>query len=186
MTTSAHTFHDTTASRSRTDFDGLVRDAGILAARATAGLLLAGHGAQKLFGWFGGPGLEATAQGFVQSGYSPGKLFATLAGASELTGGLLLALGLLTPLAAAAVIGVMFNAIVAVHWKMGVWIANNGYELALLYGIAAVTVAFTGPGRLSVDHLLDRGRRWATGGVFSGAVALALGLGGALVVLIAR
>lgn len=185
MTASAQTLSSTTG-RSRSELDVLVRDVGLLVGRAVPGLLLAGHGAQKLGNWFGGIGLEATAQGFVQSGYSPGKLFAILAGVSELTGGLLLAFGLLTPLAAAAVVGVMFNAIVGVHWSMGVWMANNGYELALLYGIAAVTIACTGPGRLSADHVLDRDRRWVGGGVLPAAVAIALGIGGALVVLIVR
>ena len=159
--------------------DGLARDVGLLAVRSTAGLLLAGHGAQKLFGWWGGPNFDAIATGFAESGYAPGGFFAFLTGSSELIGGLLLALGLLTPLASAAAIGVMFNAIVAVHWNSGVWAENGGDELPLLFGIIAVTVGFTGPGRLS----LDRGWRWAAGGAVPGLASVGLGLVGALIVL---
>jgi putative oxidoreductase len=187
MAASARTF-DTSRAPTKTrriELDTRARDVGLLALRASAGLLLAGHGAQKLFGWFGGPGLEATAGFFAQSGYSPGKIFATLAGASEFGGGLLLALGLLTPLAAAAVIGVMFNAVFIVTWGNGPWIQNGGYELGALYGVAAFAVALTGPGRLSLDQVLDRGRRWVDGGLV-GLAGIGLGVAGALIVLAVR
>jgi putative oxidoreductase len=176
----------TATKTSRIELDHLARDLGLLGTRAAAGLLIAAHGAQKLFGWFGGPGLKATAEGFAQSGWAPGKIFAMLAGGSELTGGVLLALGLLTPLAAAAIIGVMFNAVFVVTWGNGPWVQNGGYELGLLYGIAAFTVAFTGPGRLSLDHLLDRGRRWVGGGALPGLGGVGLGVAGALLVLAVR
>src|SRR5438874_1069098 len=84
--------------------------------------------ASRLFGWFGGHGLEGTGGFFHGLGYRPGKFFATIAGLSEFFGGVLLALGLLTPLAAAAIIGVMFNAVAAVHGKNGPWMTDGGYE----------------------------------------------------------
>lgn len=183
MTAPARTFDTGASSRARrtttVDLDALTRDVGLLALRLTAGLLMAGHGAQKLFGWWRGPDFDFIVNGFAKAGYTPGKFFAILASSSELVGGLFLALGLLTPRGSAAVIGVMFNAIVAVHWHSGVWAANGGYELPLLFGIVAVTLGFTGPGRLS----LDRGWRWAAGGAAPGLVSLGLGLAGALIVL---
>jgi len=185
MTAPARTFAttDTTATTARTqpafDRDALTRDLGLLALRLTAGLLIAGHGAQKLFGWWGGPDFNFIVNGFAQAGYTPATFFAFLAAGAELLGGLFLALGFLTPLGSAAVIGVMFNAIVAVHWHSGVWAANGGYELPLLIGGAALTLGFTGPGRLS----LDRGWSWAAGGAASGLVSLGLGLVGALIVM---
>jgi len=182
LTAPARTYTESpasTATDTRVDLDGLTRDLGLLALRLTAGLLMAGHGAQKLFGWWGGPDFKAVADGFAQVGYTPAKFFALLASSSEVLGGLFLALGFLTPLGSAAVIGVMFNAVVGVHWTSGVWAANQGYELPLLFGVIAVTLAFTGPGRLS----LDRGWPWADGGARPGLVSLGLGLAGALVVL---
>jgi putative oxidoreductase len=156
------------------DADG--QDVGLLVLRVALGLLMAGHGAQKLFGWFGGRGLDGTTAGFDGMGYSPARMFAAIAGATEFGAGLLLALGLLTPLACAGFIGVMVNAM-AVHWADGLY---GGYELPLLYVFGALGVAFTGPGR----YALDRGRPWGGGGLRLGAGALVLGLGGAIVVLI--
>lgn len=163
----------------RVDLDALTRDLGLLAVRLGTGLLMAGHGAQKLFGWWGGPDFEFMVTSLAQGGYTPARFFAYLLGYSELLGGLFLALGLLTPLASAAIVGVMFNAVVGVHWQSGVWAQNGGYELALLFGVAALAVGFTGPGRLS----LDRHRPWVNGHVAAGAVALGLGLAGALIVM---
>jgi putative oxidoreductase len=186
LTASARTFADSTDTTATTgtrttavDRDALTRDLGLLALRLTAGLLMAGHGAQKLFGWWGGPDFDFVVNGFAKAGYTPGTFFAVLASSAEVLGGLFLALGFLTPLGSAAVIGVMFNAIVGVHWNSGVWSANGGYELPLLFGIIAVTLGFTGPGRLS----LDRGWPWADGGAKAGLVSLGLGLTGALIVL---
>jgi putative oxidoreductase len=166
------------AVRPATDTGVLARDIGLLAVRGTVGLLLVGHGAQKLFGVFGGLGLDGTAKAFGTMGYTPAKFFAWLTGASELTGGLLLVLGLLTPLGAAAIIGVMVNAIVTVHWSHGVW-APEGFEFPFLVAMVSTGLGFTGPGRLS----LDRGRSWADGGLTPGLFSLALGLVAALVVL---
>ena len=152
-------------------------DIGLLLLRLVVGLTLAAHGAQKLFGWFGGPGLTKTAAGMEQLGFVPGRRNAILAGLTEAGGGLLLALGLATPLAAALVFAVMLVAGVSAHLKQGFFLQNHGYEYTLTLGLAALSVAFTGPGPLSLDAPLGLslwGTRW-------GMLALAVGLvGGAL------
>jgi putative oxidoreductase len=146
-------------------------DIGRLLLRMTVGLLLAGHGAQKLFGLFGGQGLTVTGQGFAQLGYHPGTFFAALAGASELLGGLGLAVGLLTPLSAAVVIGVMINAM-SVSAPHGLWATHGGLEYPLTIAVVAITVAAIGAGRLALDRLFRR----RDGGWPE--MAFALGLGG--------
>src|SRR5574341_63142 len=102
----------------------LTMDLGIFTLRVVIGLLFIGHGAQKLFGWFGGKGLQATAQGYESLHLQPAKLWAALAGLSEFLGVVGLALGLFTPVAAALIIGVMLMAIFKVHLKNGVWNQN--------------------------------------------------------------
>ncbi|MGW1543149.1 DoxX family protein [Streptomyces sp. NPDC002309] len=153
-------------------------DVGILLLRLAVGLILAGHGAQKLFGLFGGRGLDATAQGFDALGYQPSTFFAALAGISELLGGLGLAVGLLTPLAAAAAIGVMFQAM-TVAPQYSLWPAGPpSFVYPMLICVAAVTIAAVGPGRISLDTFFP----WRDGGWVPFCVALGLGvLGGALV-----
>jgi putative oxidoreductase len=145
---------------------------GLLVMRVVIGLVLGGHGVQKLFGWFGGHGLAKTGQAFGAVGYRPGMLFALVAGATEAGGGLLLALGLLTPLAAAAIIGTMLNAALSAHVKKGFWLANGGYEYTLALGAAAAGLGFTGAGAYSLDHALG----WNLGGTSWGLFAVALGL----------
>ncbi|MGW7575045.1 DoxX family protein [Streptomyces sp. NPDC054765] len=145
-------------------------DLGLLLLRLTVGLIMAGHGAQKLFGLFGGHGLAATGKGFAALGYHPGQFFACLAGVSEFLGGLGLAAGLLTPLAAAALIGVMINAM-ATSASQGLWAMTGGIEYPLTIAVVALTVAATGPGRFA----LDRPFRWRDGGLRSAAFALGLG-----------
>ncbi|MFI1369287.1 DoxX family protein [Streptomyces griseochromogenes] len=147
-------------------------DWGILLLRLTFGLFMAGHGAQKLFGIFGGHGLSATGKGFAALGYHPGKLFAALCGLSEFLGGLGLAVGLLTPLAAAAVIGVMITAVATVTGAHGLWETHGGVEYSVAITVTALAIAAIGPGRLTLDRFF----RWGTGGW--GEAALALGLGG--------
>ncbi|MFJ9469344.1 DoxX family protein [Streptomyces caniferus] len=147
-------------------------DWGLLLIRLTFGLLMAGHGAQKLFGIFGGKGLAETAKGFAALGYQPGKLFAVIGGLSEFLGGLGLALGLLTPLAAAALIGVMVNAMVTVTGAHGLWETNGGVEYSVCIAVVALGIAATGPGRLAVDRYFRRGSGGWPQAVF------ALGLGG--------
>src|SRR5882672_2377034 len=126
---------------------------GLLIIRVVLGLLLVGHGAQKLFGWFGGPGLAQTGAFFDSVGHRPGRRMAALAGLAEVSGGGLLALGLLTPLGAAIVVGVMLAA-AAVHAPNGLWASTGGYELPGFYAVTATGLAFAGPGDLSLDHLV--------------------------------
>jgi putative oxidoreductase len=151
---------------------------GRLLLRLTIGGLFVGHGTQKLFGWFGGPGLEQTAAGFDQLGIRPGRRNAIAAGVSEAGGGALLAAGLLTPLAASALTGTMLTAIHRVHAKNGPWVTQGGYEYNLVLIVAVLTVAELGPGGLSLDAALGRersGPAWALGAL-AAAVAGAAGV----------
>jgi putative oxidoreductase len=157
-------------------------DVGLLLIRLAVGLYLAGHGAQKLFGWFGGHGLAATGGFFESLGYRPGRRNAALAGLAELGGGLLLALGLLTPLGAAAVVGVMLNAIGAVHWRNGPWVTEGGIEYPLILAAVAAGLAFTGAGAASLDNALDL----QLGGTGWGLAATALGVLSGVVLLATR
>lgn len=152
-------------------------DAGLLIVRVVMGVTLSLHGMQKLFGWFGGGGIAGTGAWFDSIGYRPGVVAAYMAGASELLGGLGVATGTLTPLAAAAVVGVMLVA----AWEnrpAGFWSAKKGWEYNLVLAGVAVGIAVSGPGEASIDHALgiaDDLRGWW------GIAALALGLaGGAL------
>ncbi|MFB7879298.1 MULTISPECIES: DoxX family protein [unclassified Nocardia] len=169
----------TTTTLTATDA-ALSSDIGLLVLRVGFGGLMAAHGAQKLFGWWGGKGWRDTADGFTAMGYNPGEIFGTLAGLTEFAGGLALVLGLLTPLAAAAVLGTMVNAINVTF--AGGLLTGKGYEVALLFAIPAVTLAFTGPGRFSLDH----GRPWARQGLVWGAGAVALGIGSGLLTLLLK
>src|SRR5947208_30965 len=111
-------------------------DIGLLLLRLTVGLTLAAHGVQKLFGWFGGPGPDAAGQFLAVLGFQPGRRHALMAGLAETGGGLLLALGLFTPVAAAVVFAVMLVAGVSVHLKKGFFLASGGYEYTLVLGVA--------------------------------------------------
>jgi putative oxidoreductase len=155
-------------------------DAGLLVLRIVVGLLLVGHGAQKLFGWFGGGGLIGTAWYFRSVGYRPPRLMAVFAGGAELLGGAALAAGFMTPLAASAVVGTMLNASVAVHRRNGLWAIDNGYEYPLVIAAAAVTLSFTGAGAASLDARLGLGGASIESGAF--AVALGLVVGSAVLV----
>ncbi|MGW2090523.1 DoxX family protein [Streptomyces sp. NPDC001880] len=155
-------------------------DCGLFLVRITFGLLMAGHGSQKLFGMFGGEGLDATAKGFAALGYRPGSVYAVIGGGSEFLGGLGLALGLFTPLASAALIGVMINAMVTVTAAHGLWATQGGIEYNLCIAVVALAIAAIGPGRFA----LDRPFRWGRGGWPEAAFALLVGGIGAAVVLI--
>ena len=126
-------------------------DTGLLLLRLFIGLPMAAHGAQKLFGWFGGYGLKGTGGFFDGIGFQPGTTFAAIAALSELGGGILLAVGLLTPFGSAAVLAAMIVAAISVHWKQGFFGQNNGYELPYLYAVVALVLALTGSGRFSLD-----------------------------------
>src|SRR5438093_12509551 len=129
-------------------------DFGLLVIRILFGMPIAAHGAQKLFGWFGGYGLKGTGGFFeAQLGFRPGVPFAAAAGLSEMGGGILLTLGLLTPFGSAAVLSAMLVAIVSVHVKNGFFAMANGFELPFLYAAAALGLAFTGAGAFSLDAL---------------------------------
>jgi putative oxidoreductase len=147
--------------------------------RLVVGLLFIGHGTQKLFGWFGGHGLEGTGQFFESGGLRPGHQHAQLAGASETAGGTLLALGFLTPVAAAMLTGVMSTAFWTVHKDNGPWITNNGYEFVVTNALALFALTEAGPGSLSLDAAMGidlSGPGWAM-------AELAAGVGGTALVL---
>jgi putative oxidoreductase len=124
---------------------------GLLLLRVVIGGTMFAHGAQKLFGWFGGHGLRGTANFFGSSGWRLPLLMAVLAGLGEASG-LAFAAGFLTPLAALGIATVMLNAIFAVHWKNGFFNGNGGLEFPLSLATVAVAVAAIGPGRFSLDN----------------------------------
>jgi putative oxidoreductase len=127
---------------------------GALALRVPVGIILAAHGAQKLFGWFGGYGLEGTGQWMASIGLEPGFLMALLAGLAEFAGGIALILGLLTRPAALVSAFTMVVAIFSVHFDNGLFMSNNGYEFALSLLAASVALTFQGGGAFSVDNAL--------------------------------
>ncbi|GGN44816.1 DoxX family protein [Streptomyces fuscichromogenes] len=128
-------------------------DAGLLVLRLVVGLLIAGHGVQKVSFRLGGNGLAGGTEEFRRDGFRGGRLTALAAGASQIGSGLFLTAGLLTPLAAMAAMGVMTVA-GSVKWPKGLWVQNDGYEYPLVLVVASATLALTGPGQWSVDHTL--------------------------------
>ncbi|HXG75008.1 MAG TPA: DoxX family protein [Gaiellaceae bacterium] len=145
----------------------------ILVLRLVVGGLFVGHGAQKLFAWFGGHGPRATASFFESAGLVPALPLVIVAGSAELVGGLLLAAGLLTPLAALLIAAVMSAATVAVHWRHGLWNANGGFELPLVMTACAFAIAALGPGTIALDEALGidwSGLWWAVAAVLAGAL----------------
>jgi putative oxidoreductase len=155
-----------------------VSDLGLLLLRVVSGGLLAGHGAQKLFGWFGGAGPRGTARFIESMGIRPAGVWALAAGSSELAGGTLTALGLLWPLGPVTATAPMGMAVGRVHWGRPIWATEGGGELPVTNLAISAALAMTGPGRLSLDHLLRlRLPRWlavlSAAGVTAG-LALAL------------
>jgi putative oxidoreductase len=124
--------------------------------RLGAGVIFTAHGAQKLFGWYGGYGLEGTAGWMASIGLEPGMLMAAMAGSAEFFGGLLLVTGLLVRPAALILALTMLVAIVTVHLENGLFMSNNGYEFGLALLAISVALAFRGAGSLSADRLLQR------------------------------
>lgn len=147
--------------------------------RSVVGLLVAGHGAQKLFRWFNGPGVAGMAGWLGSIGFRPARLWALLAGGMEFGGGLLLAFGFLSPLGSLGIVAVMLMTIAKVHWPK-VWVTENGMELPLTNVAAAAAVGIAGPGVYSLDALLGTA---LPGSVAIAALALTLaGLVAGLVV----
>jgi putative oxidoreductase len=155
---------------------------GLLVGRLVVGLGIAAHGAQKLFGWFGGHGIAGTAGYFESLGYRPGRFFATAAALGEVVSGLLVALGLFGPVGPALLLAVMIVAMMQ-HWQNGFFATNDGVELPLLYASAGVALAFTGPGIYSLDEALGLGELWDPS---VESIALAVAVLGALATLAVR
>jgi putative oxidoreductase len=158
---------------------------GILVLRVVAGTTLFAHGGQKLFGWFGGPGRPGTAAMMEKVGFREPAIMASLAALAEFGGGLGLALGLLTPFAAIAIVVVMVNAAFTVHLKNGFWNTAGGYEYPVILAAIAVGIAATGPGDASADNAL--GIMGAlSGDVWAAVVVLVAAIAGTLTLTVGR
>jgi putative oxidoreductase len=154
-------------------------NAGRLIARLTIGGLFVGHGTQKLFGWFDGPGPEGTARMMDKLEMRPARSQAVAAGVAETAGGALLALGALTPAAGAVLSGTMFTAIRKVHFAKGLWNTGGGYEYNAVLIAAIAALVECGPGSPSIDRALGieaRGAKWALATVAAGAAGSALAI----------
>ncbi len=134
--------------------DANMIDVGLLLLRLVVGGLLIGHGAQKLFGWFGGHGLAGTGMWLQSMGMRPGPFWAMMAGGGEFVGGLLIALGFLNPVGSIAVIAAMAMAWIKAHAGKPIWVTEGGAELPLVNIAVALAVALAGPGYYSLDHQL--------------------------------
>jgi putative oxidoreductase len=154
---------------------------GLLLIHVAVGLLVAAHGSQKLFGWYGGGGLQGTSRHFEALGLVPGRAMAVAAGSCELVGGLLLAAGFITPVAAALVAATMLVAARTQHAGKGPWIAAGGWEYALTVATVAIGLAFNGAGAWSLDAAVG----WDLSGLGWGAGAIAVALAGGVGVLAA-
>jgi putative oxidoreductase len=161
----------------KNDSHTITSDLGLLALRLTTGGLLAGHGAQKLFGSFGGHGLAGTS-GFLETmGLKPGKQWAALAGASEFGSGLLTALGLFGPLGPISMYGPMLMASLTAHAGKPIWVTSGGAELPIAYMANATALALLGPGRLSLDRALGIKTPRALVGLAAAGVAAGVAVG---------
>jgi putative oxidoreductase len=163
--------------------DILLFNLGLLLIRLIFGLLMAGHGAQKLFGWFGGYGLTGTGGFFESLGFRPGRRFAFAAALSEFVGGWLFALGFLGPVGPALILAVMLVASISVHWRNGVFAATNGVEVPLMYATVAIGIALIGFGIYSLDAALGLAEFWSPGLI---GLALVAGVIGGILNLLLR
>jgi putative oxidoreductase len=155
----------------------------MLVLRVVVGALFVGHGSQKLFGWFGGHGVQGTGSFFESQGMRPGKPMAILAGLSEVCGGLLFALGLVTPVGAALLTAVMFMAIWTVHRVNGLWITDGGFEYNLVLAAIAFAVTAAGPANWSLDHAWSidlSGYGWALAELGAGLLGCLVALAASL------
>jgi putative oxidoreductase len=152
-------------------------DVGLLLMRLVLGAIFAAHGAQKVFGWFGGPGLDGFARILAEQGFEQTDVLSAAVGFAEVVGGLLVVLGVFTPLAAAGLLGVMINAI-WLKWHSGLFVETGGFELELALAALAAGIVLTGPGRVAMDN----GRAWFRHSVATGWVCLFLGAGAAVAV----
>ena len=155
---------------------------GLLIARLVFGTVMAAHGTQKLFGWFGGYGIAGTGGFFESLGFRPGRVMAVAAGLGETASGLLVASGLVGPIGPAVMLSVMIVAS-SLHWNNGVFAMNNGIEVPLLYSAAAVALAFTGYGAYSLDALFGIAGFWTPEVIWT---TLALGVFAAVANLVLR
>lgn len=156
---------------------GDTANAALLIARVAIGLGFAAHGVQKLFGWFGGPGLNATGEFMIKLGWRQGRFFGTAASVAEAAGGTLVALGFLWPLGPALMILMMLTAALTVHLKNGFFNDKRGWELNLVYAMSALILTFTGPGDYSFDRFL--GLDWfysSRNAMIAVAAAVAIGI----------
>jgi len=157
--------------------------AGLLLVRIVTGLVMAAHGSQKLFGWFGGHGLTGTGMFLESIGFLPGRTFALIASLTEVVSGILVALGLFGPVGPALMLSVMIVAAGSVHWKNGLFAQSNGIELALFYGTVAVGLALIGFGSYSLDAVLGLQSLYTPMLAFA---ALVIGIVGGIGNLLAR
>ena len=151
-----------------------MKSLGLLITRVVTGGLLAGHGAQKLFGWYGGPGVEGTTGMMEQMGMRPGRFWAHMAGGAEFFGGVFTALGFMHPLGPILTLGPMAVAIRKVHWGKPIWVTSGGAELPVVNVAAATTLLVAGPGVFSLDTILRTRLSWKM--FFMTVAGLAIGL----------
>jgi putative oxidoreductase len=164
-------------------FETGVMDLGLLTLRTAVGLVFAAHGAQKLFGWWGGPGMDRWTGVIEAMGVRPARLWAPISALNELGGGLLLAFGLIAPVAAAVLVAQSAVIVARVHWAKGFWNTQGGYEYPLVLGAVALGLAFTGPGSWSLDDLMPLDLLYQPLVIW---ILVALALAGSLVAIFMR